>query len=202
MKKIVYLVIAAVCALSIAGLAGCGGGAASSSAAASGSSAALSDEEQIKAAFTETMDTELSPEVIGAALKNDENMGPIIEQTGMDVNEFVQIILQAMKYDAKDVKVDGDKGVLTVTMTTPDFNSDATSALMDEKMTEILADVDVQDLSSDEIGQIFTQLMSAVLSDPSMPTTSQDFDLNFNKVDGKWVMEDADKLSATVQGSI
>lgn len=196
-KKLVAMVaFAAVLAMSLTMLVACGGGSDSKSGSDSGKAAstpaAQSDEDLIKADIEKVVGTTVSAKDLAEGFKADEDFVQIAEMASLDLDKYAEKIATRFSAVVKDVKVDGDNAVAKLEVTSPDFK--AMYELLDKKLEEALADVDVANITEEEYGKMVGQLMLDVFDDPEFPNATAECDVDYAKKDGEWSIVDPSVL--------
>lgn len=115
-----------ICSLALAlafGLVGCGG------------TMSKSDEDLIKEDVRVNIGTEITPEELATELKKDSGISAYIDY-GLDIDAVSQSLASLYKVEVKEVKVNGDKAVATLTATVPTFG-DEMIALVEEEANKL-----------------------------------------------------------------
>ena len=148
----------------------------------------MTDENLIKDDFEAKIRTIVRPETVMSALSEDEDAVEMFDAFGFDIEELATNVCNAITFEVKSVKVDGDKTILTVAVTTPDFeNSDD---YFDKKLEEKFAGTNVNSASMESLFKAFGELVNEMFTDPDMPKTTQDEEVEYEKVNGEWKMVD------------
>ena len=151
------------------------------------------DEELIRASISEVMEVFKNP--------TEENLKPYIEESDIDLSEleeydvdlyeFMGHCFKHFDYSIDEVKVDGDKGTATLTLTNADLNAAVTAAT--EDITANMSDY--TDLITSEDGEkefmkiYFGKVYDAL--DAATDTVSTEATLKLEKKDGKWDVDDS-----------
>jgi len=166
------------------GLAACGGG-------------GQSDEQMIRAELDEAFAVLKNPteDSVKAMLGDNTAALDELEQYGVDPVDMLKHFFGHFDYTIDSVKVDGDKGVATVTITNADIQSvmnDVMSNLQNDE--EFMSAATAAYMANDNKGLyklIFDKLFKAVDETDKLVTTTTDFQLE--KKDGAWDFTDEGK---------
>ena len=142
------------------------------------------------------MGTLVSPTTVAASFASNDEMTELLDMMGMTSQEFAELVCDVITFDVKSVTVNGDSATLVTTLTTPDFTE--LDTVMDGLIEEMFGEVDVDNMTEEELGQLFADLMRATLTSPDLPTESTDFDIDYVKANGKWTMEDSSDVASAI----
>lgn len=195
-KRYLALLIAMVCALCVAGLAGCGGN--SSAPAASGGSAApvVSDEDLIKQDVENVIGTAISKEELLQGLREDQQIAEF-EAAGFDAEAYAENMANIFKFEVDSVEVDGDTAVAYCKLTVPNFG-DEMEARVVAAVEEASTITDVAAMSEDEQMAFIMGILSDVMAAPDFPTETTDFNIDYIKDGDTWVMKDKDSIEESL----
>ena len=184
-KRAVTLLVALAMSVGLCfGLAACGGG-------------GQSDEQMIRAELDEALAVLKNPteDSVKAMLGDNTAALDELEQYGVDPVEMLKHFFGHFDYTIDSVKVDGDKGVATVTITNADFQTVMNDVLGNLQNDEEFIAAATSAYSSG--GQkelyklIFDKLFKAIDETDKLVTTTTDFQLE--KKDGQWNFTDEGK---------
>ena len=175
MKKIAAIAACAALAFSALAFVGCGG---------------ESDEDLIRGALTEDLDSiKAVDEAFLAELT--VNMDPTAFETyGINVNDFMKGYLEGFDYTIDSVTVDGDTAEAVVTLTCKSFSAYET-ALTNNTQTAIETQ-NVAAMSQAEVNALVGQLMMDSLKDVEV-VTADPITLVYENIDGTWTPTEASK---------
>lgn len=189
-KTFLAIMMSLVCALGVLGLAAC-----DSQDSGISQEFGISDEDAIKQDCQTQMESALSKDVIAAAFRTVDGMDEA-EEMGFDVDAVAEVMANLVTVEVTDVTVDGDTGTATVQVTYPDFNDDEMQELIAEKAN----DIDVESLSSTEdFMKAYQDILIEAFQDESVPTTTEENEIEYEKVDGTWQMVDADEFTEQIE---
>ena len=166
------------------GLAACGGG-------------GQSDEQMIRAELDEAFAVLKNPteDSVKAMLGDNTASLDQLEQYGVDPVDMLKHFFGHFDYTIDNVKVDGDKGVATVTITNADFQTvmnDVMGNLQnDEEFIAAATEAYASGGEKDLYKLIFDKLFKAIDETDKLVTTTTDFQLE--KKDGQWNFTDEGK---------
>lgn len=197
-RKYLAILMACVLAFGMMALVGCGGQQQSGSAPAAPSGP--TDEELIAEDFSHVFDDIFTADGIkaivesttGDALASLESLGVTV-----DYDAFANAFKQVFVIEVTSVQVNGDTAVADVSITYPDYGSDAGQAAMNDAMNKAIEGVDLQAIAGDpdELSKVLNDAMIAGLTSSDIPTTTQSDKIDYEKVDGTWQMKDKDELT-------
>lgn len=208
MKKSTRVLIAAVLApvLSIGVLTACSSNdPAPSTAPESASSApadpapaasAASDEELITADLEKFIETTFTSQQFADTIRQNSDLQDLVA-LGFDIDAFAEDIMNLFSLDVTTVEVSGDTAIARVAVIEPVFSTEA-STLMEQEMNRIEERVDVDSMTEEELMPYFMEAMSAVLSDPNFPTTTNDVKVEYVKNGDNWEMSDPSVLTSMI----
>lgn len=208
MKKSTRVLIAAVLApvLSIGVLTACSSNdPAPSTAPESASSApadpapaasAASDEELITADLEKFIETTFTSQQFADTIRQNSDLQDLVA-LGFDIDAFAEDIMNLFSLDVTTVEVSGDTAIARVAAIEPVFSTEA-STLMEQEMNRIEERVDVDSMTEEELMPYFMEAMSAVLSDPNFPTTTNDVKVEYVKNGDNWEMSDPSVLTSMI----
>lgn len=150
----------------------------------------MTDEDLIKDDFEAKIRTLVRPETVMNALGEDEDVIEMFDAFGIDIEELATNVCNAITFEVKSVKVDGDKAILTVAVTTPDF--DNADDYFDKKLEEKLGGTNVNSASVESMLKAFGELVNEMFTDPDIPKKTEDEEVEYEKVNGEWKMVDED----------
>lgn len=208
MKKSTRVLIAAALApvLSIGVLTACSSNdPAPSTAPESASSApadpapaasAASDEELITADLEKFIETTFTSQQFADTIRQNSDLQDLVA-LGFDIDAFAEDIMNLFSLDVTTVEVSGDTAIARVAVIEPVFSTEA-STLMEQEMNRIEERVDVDSMTEEELMPYFMEAMSAVLSDPNFPTTTNDVKVEYVKNGDNWEMSDPSVLTSMI----
>lgn len=177
-KRAITILVALAMSVGLCiGLAACGGG-------------GSNDEQMIRSELDKAFGTLKNPteDSIKELLGDDASALQEFEQYGVDPVDMLKHFFGHFDYTIDSVKVDGDKGVATVTITNADFQT-----VMNDVMGDLQNDQDFMTaatsayMAGDEKALyklIFDKLFTAIDETDKLVTTTTDFQLE--KKDGQW----------------
>lgn len=177
-KRAVILLVTLAMSVGLCfGLAACGG-------------SAQSDEQMIRAELDKAFGVLKNPteESIKEMLNGDTSSLDELAQYGVDPVEMLKHFFGHFEYNIDSVKVDGDKGVATVTITNADFQAvmnDVMNSLQNDQEFMTAAVAAYQSGNEQDLYKlIFDKLFKAIDETDQLVTTTTDFQLE--KKDGVW----------------
>lgn len=148
-----------------------------------------SDEDLIKEDVRVNIGTEITPEELATELKKESGISAYIDY-GLDIDAVSQSLASLYKVEIKEVKVNGDKAVVTLTATVPTFG-DEMIALVEEEANKL----DMTNMTESEATKAAVDILNDIFTRPDYPVNTQVFDVSYVKKSGKWQMEDSDAVS-------
>lgn len=186
-KNLTMLLLAALCALGVAGLAGCGG-----------PSAEEVIREGVTAEFEAVVDTESEEyqELVEAL----EQAGDLATY-GVDEKAFMDSMYDGFAYEIGEIAVDEDAGtaVVNVTMSCKTF-ADIFNAMMDDALA-LAEDPAAATMTQDELNAKLGEIMMAAVDGAEVKQTELELDV-VRDDEGAWSWDDAaeDEVVAAMMG--
>ena len=112
-----------------------------------------------------------------------------------DMEDIMDDFKKLIKYKVKNIDIDGDTATATLEVKTPDFESINGNEMMNEYMEK--KNIDRSDIKS---GEDAKDLMKDVLKwmvnekAPKLDKVTQTSEVTLDKVDGKWLISDMEKI--------
>ena len=188
-KKLVTMLVAALAAgmLSMFALAGCGGG----------QSSAVSDEEQVLQAVQASIgEGGFDASGMVDEMKEDAEFVAMLDMVGVSVDDYVAPLAAAMEMVPGEVTVNGNEATAEVVVTMPDF------AQLNEQLAtaseEFAANVD-QSKPQEELMKDLGQAMLNVVNNPELPTKTETFIAEYEKVGGDWKLQNASDIESEMK---
>lgn len=209
--------VLAVLAFTVGALVGCSS-ASDSKVADSPSSSAMSS--QSAAAKTsapsgsganqqlvkELKDFGISPssEQVATLLRADTELAQL-ENLGLDLQLLAKTFVDKMSCEVSDAQVQGDTALVTIRVSIPDFNEEASRGL-EEAFTQKVAESGIDPMAPDEatLIKLFSDTVNEYLASSSFPMKSDDFTVEYVRKNGTWEMKDPtdfDRALAEFMGS-
>ena len=209
--------VLAVLAFTVGAVAGCSS-ASDSKVADSPSSSAMSS--QSAAAKTsapsgsganqqlvkELKDFGISPssEQVATLLRADTELAQL-ENLGLDLQLLAKTFVDKMSCEVSDAQVQGDTALVTIRVSIPDFNEEASRGL-EEAFTQKVAESGIDPMAPDEatLIKLFSDTVNEYLASSSFPMKSDDFTVEYVRKNGTWEMKDPtdfDRALAEFMGS-
>lgn len=195
--------VLAVLAFTVGALVGCSS-ASDSKVADSPSSSAMSS--QSAAAKTsapsgsganqqlvkELKDFGISPssEQVATLLRADTELAQL-ENLGLDLQLLAKTFVDKMSCEVSDAQVQGDTALVTIRVSMPDFNDEASRGL-EEAFTQKVAESGIDPMAPDEatLIKLFSDTVNEYLASSSFPMKSDDFTVEYVRKNGTWEMKD------------
>ncbi len=146
------------------------------------------------------MGTNITKEELLQGLREDKEMLEL-EKQGLDLEAYAANMESKFKLEVVSVDVTGDKAVAHVALTSPEFGEEA-DALMEKAVDAAIADLDVENMTEDDFTKLMMGVVSDVLTDPTFPTTTQTFDIDYVKNNGTWEMADESGVEADLNSLV
>lgn len=195
--------VLAVLALAVGALAGCSSAPDSKAADSPSSSAMSSQSAQAKtsapsaSAANQQFSKELkefgvspSPEQVAALLRADTELAQL-ENLGLDLQLLAKTFVDKTSCEVSDAQVEGDTALVTIRVSIPDFNEEASTGL-EEALTQKVAESGIDPMAPDEatLIKLFSDTVNEYLASSSFPMKSDDFTIEYVRKNGKWEMKD------------
>lgn len=154
---------------------------------------ANSDEQLIKTSLSNTLDAFKTPTEESLSPYIDDATKSQLDAMGIDSVEMCEHLFKHFDYTIDDVKVDGDKGVVTITVQNVDMTK-----VMDDVTNEMYADTEfitqVQSVMQSQgqqaaYGLIYDRLYAAI--DASQDLVTNQAQINVVKTNGAWDVDDS-----------
>ena len=134
-----------------------------------------------------------------AEFESDEDLVSIFEMAGVDPGEYAEAYASTIKGEVSSVTVDGDTAVAVLSLTMPDFEQ--MDAFQDQFLEEYTADMDLESMSEDDLYKVIGEALMACIKDPNLPLKTDNFDVNYTKVDGVWTADNEEDVAGLIEQS-
>lgn len=169
MKKIIAAFAAsALLTFSAVAFVGCGG---------------ESDEDVIRGALTEELESIKTLDEAFLAEMTTGMDASTFASYGIDVNEFMKSYLDGFDYTIDSITVEGDNAKAVVTLTCKSFS--AYEAALEANTKKAIETQDVASMSNDQINALVGQIMMDSLKEVQ-PAATDPITIEYNNVDNTW----------------
>lgn len=131
-----------------------------------------------------------SPEQVAALLRADTELAQL-ENLGLDLQLLAKTFVDKTSCEVSDVQVEGNTALVTIRVSIPDFNEEASTGL-EEALTQKVAESGIDPMAPDEatLIKLFSDTVNEYLASSSFPMKSDDFTIEYVRKNGKWEMKD------------
>lgn len=145
-----------------------------------------------------------SSEQVATLLRADTELAQL-ENLGLDLQLLAKTFVDKMSYEVSDAQVQGDTALVTIRVSMPDFNEEASRGL-EEAFTQKVAESGIDPMAPDEatLIKLFSDTVNEYLASSSFPMKSDDFTVEYVRKNGTWEMKDPtdfDRALAEFMGS-
>lgn len=168
-------VLVLICALCLAVFAGCGG-------------EKVSDEELISKNIEEVLGLGVTAEELATGFREDAEFVELAEQAQIDIDAYAEALAKHFSAEIKSVAVDGKSALATITVNAPDFA--AMNDVLDEKLDEMIEEMDPEDITEENLMAKMGELMVSIFDDPDCKIATSDIEVPYVKNGKAWEMED------------
>ncbi len=145
-----------------------------------------------------------SSEQVATLLRADTELAQL-ENLGLDLQLLAKTFVDKMSYEVSDAQVQGDTALVTIRVSIPDFNEEASRGL-EEAFTQKVAESGIDPMAPDEatLIKLFSDTVNEYLASSSFPMKSDDFTVEYVRKNGTWEMKDPtdfDRALAEFMGS-
>lgn len=145
-----------------------------------------------------------SSEQVATLLRADTELAQL-ENLGLDLQLLAKTFVDKMSYEVSDAQVEGDTALVTIRVSIPDFNEEASRGL-EEAFTQKVAESGIDPMAPDEatLIKLFSDTVNEYLASSSFPMKSDDFTVEYVRKNGTWEMKDPtdfDRALAEFMGS-
>lgn len=195
--------VLAVLAFTVGALVGCSSASDSKTADSPSSSAMSSQSAAAKTSapsgsganqqlVKELKDFGISPssEQVATLLRADTELAQL-ENLGLDLQLLAKTFVDKMSCEVSDAQVQDDTALVTIRVSMPDFNDEASRGL-EEALTQKVAESGIDPMAPDEatLIKLFSDTVNEYLASSSFPMKSDDFTVEYVRKNGKWEMKD------------
>lgn len=190
-KSLVIFCTALLCACGLM-LVACGGGSTGQSGPSDEELIAQEMEKNVKS-FQEGM--------VQAAdvLAEDESISSIFSLVNLDPKEFTNALTSKMSIETGKITVNGDKAEAEMITHAPDMNS--ISSIMEKTIEESLADVDLSQVSENDLYAEVGKAIIAAASSDEVQINTETIIVEYEKKNGEWQIANADDLAAAIESA-
>lgn len=131
-----------------------------------------------------------SSEQVATLLRADTELAQL-ENLGLDLQLLAKTFVDKMSYEVSDAQVQGDTALVTIRVSMPDFNDEASRGL-EEAFTQKVAESGIDPMAPDEatLIKLFSDTVNEYLASSSFPMKSDDFTVEYVRKNGTWEMKD------------
>lgn len=131
-----------------------------------------------------------SSEQVATLLRADTELAQL-ENLGLDLQLLAKTFVDKMSCEVSDAQVEGDTALVTIRVSMPDFNEEASRGL-EEAFTQKVAESGIDPMAPDEatLIKLFSDTVNEYLASSSFPMKSDDFTVEYVRKNGKWEMKD------------
>lgn len=145
-----------------------------------------------------------SSEQVATLLRADTELAQL-ENLGLDLQLLAKTFVDKISYEVSDAQVQGDTALVTIRVSIPDFNEEASRGL-EEAFTQKVAESGIDPMAPDEatLIKLFSDTVNEYLASSSFPMKSDDFTVEYVRKNGTWEMKDPtdfDRALAEFMGS-
>lgn len=145
-----------------------------------------------------------SSEQVATLLRADTELAQL-ENLGLDLQLLAKTFVDKMSCEVSDAQVQGDTALVTIRVSMPDFNEEASRGL-EEAFTQKVAESGIDPMAPDEatLIKLFSDTVNEYLASSSFPMKSDDFTVEYVRKNGTWEMKDPtdfDRALAEFMGS-
>ncbi|WP_455134744.1 hypothetical protein [Schaalia cardiffensis] len=145
-----------------------------------------------------------SSEQVATLLRADTELAQL-ENLGLDLQLLAKTFVDKMSCEVSDAQVQGDTALVTIRVSIPDFNEEASRGL-EEAFTQKVAESGIDPMAPDEatLIKLFSDTVNEYLASSSFPMKSDDFTVEYVRKNGTWEMKDPtdfDRALAEFMGS-
>ena len=145
-----------------------------------------------------------SPEQVVTLLRADTELAQL-ENLGLDLQLLAKTFVNKTSCEVSDAQVQGDTALVTIRVSIPDFNEEASRGL-EEAFTQKVAESGIDPMAPDEatLIKLFSDTVNEYLASSSFPMKSDDFTVEYVRKNGTWEMKDPtdfDRALAEFMGS-
>lgn len=144
----------------------------------------VSDEELIREAITEELDSIKNLEDETLEEMGVEDLAEQLEPMGVDGEEFMKTYLDGFDYTVGDIKVDGEKATASITLKIKSFNSINTE--MQNVSADMLGDADeLAEMSEDELMVKMGEVIMGIIEKTELKET-EPIEISYELKDKVW----------------
>lgn len=202
-NRFLVVLLALICALSMAGLVACSGGnaaqsssqaesSATASDAAASSAAATEDEAAIKQDAEKVVSTMFGKDSIETMFNANESLAQL-KDLGFDISKLADFISGLITSEVTNVKVDGETAVATIKISYPEWN-DEVSAALQEKATAALEGIDFDGMSQEDAMSAYMDAYFSAIESTEFPQVSEELTIDYLKDGDTWKMKDGENF--------
>ena len=145
-----------------------------------------------------------SSEQVATLLRADTELAQL-ENLGLDLQLLAKTFVNKTSCEVSDAQVQGDTALVTIRVSIPDFNEEASRGL-EEAFTQKVAESVIDPMAPDEatLIKLFSDTVNEYLASSSFPMKSDDFTVEYVRKNGTWEMKDPtdfDRALAEFMGS-
>ena len=131
-----------------------------------------------------------SSEQVATLLRADTELAQL-ENLGLDLQLLAKTFVDKMSCEVSDAQVQGDTALVTIRVSMPDFNDEASRGL-EEAFTQKVAESGIDPMAPDEatLIKLFSDTVNEYLASSSFPMKSDDFTVEYVRKNGTWEMKD------------
>ena len=131
-----------------------------------------------------------SSEQVATLLRADTELAQL-ENLGLDLQLLAKTFVDKMSCEVSDAQVQGDTALVTIRVSMPDFNDEASRGL-EEALTQKVAESGIDPMAPDEatLIKLFSDTVNEYLASSSFPMKSDDFTVEYVRKNGTWEMKD------------